>query len=55
MKKIYTKPEARVDGFEPVDVICVSIYDSLERFLRGNLAEDYGKQKADMYDQYDNA
>ena len=51
MKKVYTKPEANVESFSPVDVICISIYDSLQRFLRGSLAEDYGRAPADMYDK----
>ena len=51
MKKVYTKPEANVESFSPVDVICVSIISTLEEFLRESLAEDYGRAPADMYDQ----
>lgn len=49
MKKVYIKPALERVDFLAVDVICTSVEESLEEFLRGNLAEDYGKQVADIF------
>ncbi len=51
MKKVaYIKPEANLVSFSPVDIICVSVVGTLADFLKEGIAEDYGRQKANIYD-----